>query len=250
MKKNPDHVAFVERPPEEWRLTAKDKIYKGVFVEVRSLFPFPVPTFKPGPNPADTRFPSHSRLVRPDIISNLPHKLKLVDHAIPVNSIALTVRSETTLRADTDLVESLLEGNVVTLSDELGGIDNALLHLLLVLHGGELASHDAEDDVLVAGQVLEGLEAAGALGVVLQVVGVDVELLEQLDGNAVVSTLGEVAATDEVAAAQVNTNVHVLGQTDEAVVVLLDILLEHVVGAVHVERVLLEAAQELLRAEV
>jgi hypothetical protein len=44
--------------------------------------------------------------------------------------------------------------------------------------------------------------------------------------------------------------VHVLGQTDEAVVVLLDILLEHVVGAVHVERVLLEAAQELLRAEV
>jgi hypothetical protein len=48
----------------------------------------------------------------------------------------------------------------------------------------------------------------------------------------------------------VNTNVHVLGQTDEAVVVLLDVLLEHVIGGVYVERVLLEAAQELFRAEV
>lgn len=243
-------MAFVERPPEEWCLTAKYKIYKGVFVEVHSLFPFPVPTFKPRPSPAEQRFPSHSRLVRPDIISNLTHKLELVDHAIPVNSIALAVRSETTLRADTDLVKGLLEGDVVTLSDELSGINNALLHLLLVLHGGELASDDAENHVLVAGEVLEGLEATGALGVILQVIGVDVELLEQLDGDAVVSTLGEVAAADEVAAAQVHANVHVLGQTDETVVVLLDVLLEHVVGAVHVERILLEAAQELLRAEI
>jgi hypothetical protein len=42
-KKNPNHVAFVEKPTEEWRQMAKDKIYKGVFVEVRSLFSFPVP---------------------------------------------------------------------------------------------------------------------------------------------------------------------------------------------------------------
>lgn len=160
------------------------------------------------------------------------------------------MRSKATLRADTNLVKGSLEGSVVTLGDELGRIDDTLLHLLLVLHGGELAGHNAEDDVLVRGKVLEGLEAAGALGVVLEVVGVHVEFLEQLDGNAIVATLGEVAAADEVAAAQVNTDVHVLGQTDEAVIVLLNILLEHIVGGVDIQGVLLEAAQELLGAEV
>jgi hypothetical protein len=48
----------------------------------------------------------------------------------------------------------------------------------------------------------------------------------------------------------VHANVHVLGQADEAVVVQLDVLLEHVIGGVDVEGVLLEAAQELLGAEV
>lgn len=160
------------------------------------------------------------------------------------------MRSKATLWADTDLVKGSLEGDIVPLGDELGRIDDALLHLLLVLHSGELAGDDAENDVLVRGQVLEGLEAAGSLRVVLEVVGVHVELLEQLDGDAVVAALGEVAAADEVAAAQVHADVHVRWQADEAVVVQLDILLEHVVGGVHVERVLLEAVQELFRAEV
>jgi hypothetical protein len=44
--------------------------------------------------------------------------------------------------------------------------------------------------------------------------------------------------------------VHVGGQVGETVVVLLDVLLEHVVGAVHVQRVFLEAVQELVGAEV
>ena len=47
-----------------------------------------------------------------------------------------------------------------------------------------------------------------------------------------------------------NTNVHIGGQVCEAVVVLLDILLEHGIGGVHVQRVLLEASEELIRAEV
>jgi hypothetical protein len=209
------------------------------------ISPFAFPTFK-----ADRFQHSRSRLVRPDIIGNLPHQLELVDHAIPVNSIALAVRSKATLRADTDLVQGSFERDVVTLGDDLGRINNTLLHLLLVLHGSELAGHNAENDLLVRGQVLEGLEAAGALGVVLKVVSVHVELLEQLDGDAVVSALGKVAAANEIAAAQVHANVHVLGQADEAVVVQLDVLLEHVIGGVDVEGVLLEAVQELLGAEV
>jgi hypothetical protein len=48
----------------------------------------------------------------------------------------------------------------------------------------------------------------------------------------------------------VNTDVHVLGQTDEAVIVQLDILLEHIVGGVDIQGILLEAVQELLGAEV
>lgn len=189
-------------------------------------------------------------LVRPDIIGDIPNQLKLVNHTIPVNSITLTVRSKSTLRTNTNLVKGSVERDVVTLSDELGSINNAGLHLLLVLQSGELGSDHTQDDVLVGGQELEGLEAAGAGGIVLEVVGVDVQLLEELDGDAVVAALGEVTATDEVAAAQVDTDVHVRREVDEAVVVLLDILLEHVVGGIHVQRVFLEAVQELLGAEV
>lgn len=223
---------------------AKDSIYKGVSVEVHFLCSSSHFTLK------NRLIPTRLRLVRPDIIGNLPHQLELVHHTIPVNSIAFPVGSKATLRADTDLVEGDFEGDIVPLSDKLGRIDNALLHLLLVLQRGELAGDDAENDVLVRGQVLEGLEATCALGVVLEVVGVHVELLEQLDGYAVVAAFGEVAATDEVAAAQVHADVHVGWQADEAVVVQLDVLLEHVVCGVHVERVLLEAVQELFRAEV
>lgn len=190
------------------------------------------------------------RLVRPNIIGNLADQLELVNHTIPVNGIALTVRSKSTLRANTDLVQSSLNRDVVTLGNDLGSIEHAGLHLLLVLHSGKLAGDNAQDDILVWWQVLEGLETTGTLGVVLQVIGVHVQLLEQLDGDAVIATLGEVTATDEVAAAQMHANVHVRRQADEAVVVQLDVLLEQVVGAVDVERVLLEAVQELLRAEV
>jgi hypothetical protein len=48
----------------------------------------------------------------------------------------------------------------------------------------------------------------------------------------------------------VDADVHVGGQVDEAVVVLLDVLLEHHVGGVYVQRILLEAVEELLGAEV
>jgi len=156
------------------------------------------------------------------------------------------VRSETTLRANTNLVQGCLNRDVVALSDDLGSIEDTLLHLLLVFHGGELAGHNTENDILVSGQVLEGLEATGTLSVILQVVSVDVQLLEQFNSDTIITTLGEVTATNEVTAAQVNTDVEILGQTDKAVVVQLDVLLEHVVRGVHVALVGREAIQELL----
>lgn len=157
---------------------------------------------------------------------------------------------ETALRADTDLVEGLLDGDVVALGDELGGVVDALLHLLLVLELGELAGHDTQDDVLVLGELLQGLEATGTGSVVFEVVGVHVELLEELGGDAVVATLGEVTAADEVTTADVHTDVEVGGALGQQVVVQLDVLLEHLVGGVDVQRVFLPARQHLLGAEV
>lgn len=243
-QKTPDPVVFVEKPNRGMAPEAKGSIYKGVSVEVHFLFS------SSHSIPKNRIIPTCLRLVRPDVVGNLPHQLELVHHTLPVNSIALPVRSKATLRADTDLVEGGFEGDIVALGDELGRINNALLRLLLVLHRGELAGDDAENDVLVRGQVLEGLEAAGALRVVLEVVRVYIELLEQLDGDTVVAALGEVAASNEIAAAQVHADVHVRWQADETVVVQLDVLLEHVVSSVHVEGVRLEAVQELFRAEI
>lgn len=190
------------------------------------------------------------QLSRPDIIRNIPNKLQLLDHPLAINEVTLTVTSKATLRANTNLIKRLLQGNPVTLSNELSGIIDALLHLLLVLELGELGGHDTEDDVLVAGQLLERLEAAGARGVVFEVVGVDVEFLEELGGDTVVAALREVARADEVAAAEVDADVEVGGPLGEAVVVQLDVFLEGLVGAVLVELVFLPALEHLVGAEV
>lgn len=101
-----------------------------------------------------------------------------------------------TLRAHTNPLERLLGRLTTPLGHPLGGAQHALLHLLLVLELRELGADDADDDVLVLGEVLQGLEAAGALGVVFEVEGVDVEGLEELLGDDVVGALGEVAAAD------------------------------------------------------
>lgn len=76
------------------------------------------------------------------------------------------MRSKTTLRANTNLVERSIEGDVVTLGNELSSVDNTLLHLLFVLEIGELAGDNAQNDILVGGQELEGLKAAGTGGIV------------------------------------------------------------------------------------
>ncbi|GFF43553.1 hypothetical protein IFM46972_07244 [Aspergillus udagawae] len=191
-----------------------------------------------------------SQLTGPDIVSNFADELQLVDHAIPVNRVTLTVTGKTTLRADADLLEGLFNANVVALGDELGSFVDALLHLLLVLELGELAGYNAQDDVLVARQLLQRLEATGTGGVVLEVVGVDVELLEQLGSDAVIATLGEVTATNKVTATDVNTDVEIGRTLGQQFVVLLDVLFKCLVGSGGVQKIGLPALQHLLRAEV
>lgn len=143
-----------------------------------------------------------------------------------VDGIALTVTGKPTLRANTNLLQSLLSSDTVALGDELSGLVHPLLHLLLVLQLGELAGHHSQDHVLVFGELLERLEASSARGVVLEVVGVDVEFLKELGGNAVVATLGEMTAANEVAATDVDADVEVGRALGKGIVVQLDVLLE------------------------
>lgn len=158
--------------------------------------------------------------------------------------------AETALRRYTDTLECLLLGLAASLGDVLCSLENTGFHLLLILELRDLGANDTHDDVLVLGKELEGLETAGALGIILEVERVDVEVLEELLRDDVVRTLGEVATPDEVAAAQVNTGVHVFGKLAYCVVVQSNVGIKEVFDGTFVVLVLLPALAELLRAEV
>lgn len=189
----------------------------------------------------------HSRLTGPDLVSQLAHELELVDHVLARDRVAEVVAREAALGADAHALERLLAGLARALGHVIGSLVDALLHLAQVLELGELAGDDSHDDVLVGGQLGQWLEAAGAVRVVLEEVGVDVDLLEELGGDAVVAALGEVARVGKVATAQVQTDVQVGGPLGEAVVVQLDVAVKEGVGVLVV---VLEPLEHLLGAEV
>lgn len=148
-----------------------------------------------------------SRLSRPDRVSKLPHQLQLRDHIIPRNRISEMVAREAALGTDANPLQGLVSGLARPLGHDVSGSEDALAQLVHVLERGELAGDDAEDDVLVGRQLLEGLERPRPLRVVLQEVRVDVDLVEQLRRDAVVPALREVPAVGEVAPAQVDPHV-------------------------------------------
>lgn len=160
------------------------------------------------------------------------------------------MRAESALWADSNLLERVLLALTRALGHELGSLVDALLHLLLVLQLAELGGDDTDDNVLVLGQELEGLEATGTLRVVLEVERVDVEIGKELLGDDVVGALGEVTAADEVAAAQVDTGVHVRRDLADGVVVQLDVGVEQIIDCPDVVLVIGPALAELLRAKV
>ena len=84
---------------------------------------------------------------------------------------------EAALRADATLLDGIFTRLAGALGDPIGGLVNTGDHLVFVFELGELGGDDAEDDVLVLGEVFERFKASGAWGVVLEIVGVYVEIL-------------------------------------------------------------------------
>lgn len=78
------------------------------------------------------------RLARPDLVSDLPHQLQLLTHAIMVDQVAARMAGETALRAHPHPVERLLAALTRALGHDVGGLVDAPLHLLLVLQLREL----------------------------------------------------------------------------------------------------------------
>lgn len=158
--------------------------------------------------------------------------------------------AESTLRAYSNPLQSLLLSFTRSLGDPIRSVQHTLLHLLLILQLGQLCADNSDDNVLVGGEVLKRLEASGALSVVLEVEGVDVEVAEELLGDDVVLAFSKVTAADKVASAEVDTRVHVGGQLGEAVVVELDVGVQKVVDGADVVGVSGPAVAELLATEV
>lgn len=158
--------------------------------------------------------------------------------------------TEPTLRTNRHSLPRLLLGLSTALGHPLHRLFNASLDLLLVFQLPQLGRDHADHHVLVLGEVLQGIKPAGARGVVLEVEGVDVEFGEQLLGDDVVGARGEVAAADEVAAAEVDAGVEVGGEEGEGLVVELDVGVEELIDGDGIFRVRGVAGAELLGAEV
>lgn len=143
-----------------------------------------------------------AEIVTPDLLGNLDLEADLGPLLLLAELVALHGAGEAALVAEAELVEAA--------GAELGGLVEAADDVGLVVEGGLLGGHDAEDDDLVVGQVAQGGEVARAGVVVLEEVDVDVELLEEDLGDGLVAALGEPLRA-VVAAAQVDANGHVLG---------------------------------------
>lgn len=158
--------------------------------------------------------------------------------------------TETTLRAEPDSLERLLLRLTRTLGHEVGGLVYSILDLFLLLQLPEFGADGADDHVLVLRQVFQGLKPACSLRVVLEVEGVDIQVLEELAGDDIVRTFGEMSPADEVASAQMHTSVKVVGDIGQRVVVKSNVCVEQVVYRTDVVLVICPPVSELLRAEV
>ena len=133
---------------------------------------------------------SHLLPVWPDLVGDILNKLELLEHNVLVHALSSdTDTGETALWANTDLLESLLSRSALTLGDDVGGLEDLVLHLGWVFHLWNLGADNTENDVLLLWQEAERLEATRAWVVVLEVEGVVVESLEEALGNGLVGAL-------------------------------------------------------------
>lgn len=191
----------------------------------------------------------HLRLT-PNLIGHLPHQGQFGTLVVVGQGVPALVGAEAALGADADPLEGLLAGLPGPLRDEVGGLVDLGLGGLLVLELAQFRADATHDDVLVPGEEFERFEPSGPLGVVFQVEGVDVEVLEQPLGDDVVGPLGEVSAPDEVAPAQVDARVEVGGQAGDGVVVQLDVGVQKLVDRPDVVLVLLPTLAEGVGTEI
>jgi hypothetical protein len=126
-------------------------------------------------------------LSRPDLLSDIVDKLELGKHLVLSHTLSTNSdTSEAALRADANLLKSLLQTATLTISDDLGSVEHAVLDDLSILKLGFLGGDDSEDDVLVLREEAKGLETAGTRVVVLEEEGVVVEDGEELLGDLLV----------------------------------------------------------------
>lgn len=72
----------------------------------------------------------------------------------------------------------------------------------------------------------ERFEASCARGVVFQVIGVDVEILEEFGRDHIVSAFGEMSPVYEIASTEMDAHVHIFGAVAQTIVVELDVGIE------------------------
>jgi len=96
----------------------------------------------------------------------------------------------------------------------------------------------------------QGFKSTRTLGVVFQIEGVDIEILEQSARNDVVRSLRKMPPTDEISSAQMDARVHVMWALGYRVVVEIDVGIEEVIDRADVVGILCPAFSELLRAEI
>ncbi|KAI6775885.1 hypothetical protein HG530_002643 [Fusarium avenaceum] len=80
----------------------------------------------------------------PDLLSNVVHELELSKHLILSHTLSTNSDTgEATLRADADILESLLEAATLTISDDLCGVEDTVLDDLGILELGLLGGDDS-----------------------------------------------------------------------------------------------------------
>lgn len=171
-----------------------------------------------------------SRLPRPDRVGQLPHQAQLVEHILHGDTVSQMMTGKATLRTHPDPLQCPVPGLSGPLGHKVRCLQHPLPQIPEVLQLRELTRDDTQDDILVGRELLEGLEAAGTVGIVLKEVRVDVDLVEQLGGDPVVATLAEVTAVCKVAAAEVDAHVQVVGTLGDTVIVQSDIAVKEGLG--------------------
>lgn len=136
--------------------------------------------------------PLRLHLTRPQIVRNLLDEVELSKHFVLGHAVgANRDAGKSALRADADAVHDLLHCPALSASDHLGCFPHPGFDDLPVLQLRILGRHDAQHDILAAGEEAQRFKATGSRVVVFQEERVVVEGAEELLRNLLVGSLAE-----------------------------------------------------------